>query len=161
MKPPNFAPILLALFFCSSPAFPQTASGPSKSPTIRDAETEVARAQDEASSCDERVAQIKDRMSGESGLISITPEAVRQLAEHLQSEKESLEVDEAGAKGREDAITKAIDQSTIRLRSRADSDEVTKQMETVVAARQAALDRLQKLQAAGAAPQGEIDSAKA
>jgi chromosome segregation ATPase len=130
-------------------------------PLLLSAKGELEKANKEVAECEEQLGIRQEDLSHLSGMVAATPEAIRQLAERLQTEKEALEVEMAGAKGREDAITKAIAQTSERVRAGAVADEVTKQIEALVAVRQQSLDRIRQLQATGAAPKAEVEAAEA
>ena len=156
-------PILVAAFMLPATAGAQEVSsaGNARDAAVAKAAMEAERASMKLRDAQGAVDARRDKLSETSGLISATPDTVRQLAERLQSERETLELEEAAAKGREAAITEAIAKTTERLRTRADVDEVIKQLDAVVAVRQAQLDRVRQLQNNGAAPRAEVESAEA
>jgi chromosome segregation ATPase len=130
-------------------------------PALMAAREEVDKADRELADREKQLEIQQHELSSASGLVAATPEAIRQLADRLQTEKEAIEVELAGTKGREDAITKAIAQTSERVKARSDADEVTRQIESVVALRQKQLDRLRQLQATGAVPNAEVEAAEA
>ena len=142
-----------------SPA-PAQNLGPNN-PVLAAAREELGKANEEVADREKQLEAQQQELSTASGMVAATPEAIRTLADHLQTEKEALEVEMAGAKGREDAITKAIEQTTTRVRARADSDEVTKQLEAVVAVREKSLERVRQLQANAAIAKAEVEVVEA
>jgi chromosome segregation ATPase len=148
MKPTFLITAFLALCL---PPVPSTAQQPkAPPPALEAAQREVDRAMAEVDACQNRVTQERDLLFKTSGLISASPDSVRQLVERLQTEKEALQVEEAGAKGRQDAIEKAISTTTDKLRARATTDEVTAELQKVIAARQEQMEVIRKLQRANA-----------
>jgi len=153
--------VLTLAFATAAPAQDEAQATKSRKAAIALAQADVDKAEHELRNWQGRAGQQKDSLAQKSGLISASPESVRQLAERLQSERETMQLEEAGAKGRDTAIAEAIEKTTQRARSRADADEVSKQLEAVVAVRQKQLERVRQLQATGAVPNAEIEAAEA
>jgi len=161
MQPIQIAISILSLLLVSPAVRAQDTGAAPSNIALKVAQIELDKAEKEVNECEEVVERRQDQLFSASGLISVTPETVRQLADRLQAEKESMEVEEAGAKGRQEAIAKAIAQTTDRLRTRSDADEVVKQLDAVIAVRQKQLDRIRQLQATGAVPNAEVEAAEA
>jgi len=159
MKSKILATLAVSALLFPIPAHAQNLGA--NSPQMLAAREELDKADKELADREKRLEMQQQELSQVSDMVAATPEAIRQLADRLQTEKEALEVEMAGAKGREDAIAKAIAQTTERVKTRSDADEVTKQIEAVVALRQKQLDRMRQLQAAAAVPNAEVDAAEA
>ena len=152
----------LVIASCLTLAFAQdSAVRGTAHPQLRAAEDAIMKAEAQVQQCQQELEKRRESLFSLSGLVSVTPEALRQLAERLQDQKEALQVDEAGAKGRQDAIAKAIADTTDRLKVRASADDVTAELEKVVSARQKQLERIRQLQAAAAVPNADVVAAEA
>ena len=123
MKSIQIAMCIVSVLIVSTATRAQVA-GPNNA-AVQNAQYALDKSEKEVNDCEAQVEKHQEALFGASGLISVTPEAVRQLAERLQTEKESMEVEEAGAKGRQNAIAEAIAKTTERLRARSDSSSRT------------------------------------
>jgi hypothetical protein len=85
--------------------------------------------------------QLWRKIRDESGLIDATPQSIHQLAQRLQEQRETLEVEEAGDAGRRAGIEQAIDHLSVTAAKKAASDEVSAELQKVVDIRQKSLDQ--------------------
>jgi hypothetical protein len=96
---------------------------------------------------------------GQSGLVDATPHAIHQLAQRLQEQRETLEVERAGDGGRRIGIEQAIDRVSIEMQKKVASDEISAELQKVVDARQKTLDRYRNVPK-GTASEADLLSAE-
>src|SRR5690242_20164526 len=116
MKSKILATLAVSALLFPLPAHAQNLGA--NSPQMLAAREELDKADKELADREKRLEMQQQELSQVSDMVAATPEAIRQLADRLQTEKEALEVEMAGAKGREDAIAKAIAQTTERVKTR-------------------------------------------
>jgi chromosome segregation ATPase len=121
-----------------------------------DPEKEKAQAQ-----AAEKLADLKAAVRKQTGLVDVTPEAVRRLISTLQEQREQLSLDDAGAEGRRNALREAVANLSVQLDQKVQANEVTKAMQAVLDVRRSQLERIKALIKTGAAAQAEADQAEA
>jgi len=162
--------VCVVILFCSVGVMGQAAGEKNSQEVAREAERQrvldiaMTRARDSqarAEAVRAQVESIQDRMRKAGGLLEVTPEGLRQMVDRLQRQAESLEVEEAGAKGRQAALEAAIAKYSVQMKLRADGDEVTQELSKVLETRKNQLGRVKQLQKQAAVAQGEVDAAEA
>src|SRR5258708_30101882 len=129
--------------------------------TLDRARAEVASSEDQLAMVRKELEELQNRIRQESGLTEATPEGLRQLAERLQQQQEAMEVEEAGAHGRQGALEATIAKYSEQMKKRAASDEVSTELAKVLDARMSQLKRLELLRNQGNVSQAAVDDAQA
>ena len=104
---------------------------------------------------------VRGQLRDKTGLVEVTPAAVRQMIQKLQEQREELELDEAGATGRYQGLSDAINRVTAESKQRSQSDPVSEELAKVVEARQEELVRTEQAYKAGAATSSDADQVRA
>lgn len=116
----------------------------------------------------QRAAQAADalrqrrRHLGEKlGRADVSAQQLRQTVLNLEAQREALELDDAGAHARRQALEKAINAAAARAEDSAASDPAVAELKALVKVREAQVARMAELRKAGAVPEAEIDNAQA
>lgn len=104
---------------------------------------------------------IQAKIRKDTGLLEVTPEGLRQLVDRLQQQAESLELEEVGAAGRQNALEAAIAKYSAQMRKRAEADDVAQELTKVLEMRRNQLARMRELMKQGTLTQAELDAAEA
>lgn len=108
-----------------------------------------------------QLSAVRRQVRDQTGLVEVAPEAIRQMIAKLQEQRESLELDGAGAAGRRKGLDEAVAELSSKLKDRAQADPVADELSKVVEVRQKQLSRLQALKSNAAVSQEEVDTAAA
>jgi len=109
----------------------------------------------------EKLTEMRQHVQDLTGLVEVTPEAVRQIISRLQEQREALELDGAGAEGRRQALEEAVAVLSRQLKERAQTDAVATTLEKVVDVRRAQLQRVQELNKEAVVARSEVEAAEA
>jgi chromosome segregation ATPase len=109
---------------------------------------------------EDELSTTRKQLREQTGLVEVTPEAVRQMIARLQEQREQLELDAAGAEGRQRAMAEALAKLSAQLSERAESDPVLKELRSVVVGREMQVTRLRSLAKDGAAAASAVDDAE-
>lgn len=93
--------------------------------------------------------------------LDVSPEALQKAAAHLDEQLETLELDEVGSAARRKATEEAIKQEMDRVEKRVSADPVAGELQNVVKAREAQLERLKQMFKAAVVSQAEVDATAA
>lgn len=125
------------------------------------AEKDYQMAQRDRDMLADRLAKVRGEIAQATGQVDVSADGLRRSIEKLQEQQEQIQLDEAGAQGRRLGLEEAIKSYTAAAAGRAQSDEVAKQLQTVVRIREEQLKRVQQLLQAGAAQSSEVAAAEA
>ena len=109
----------------------------------------------------EELKKLRQNVRERTGLIDVTPVAVKAVVSRLQEEREQLLLEAAGGAGRRLGLEEAVKKLSDQLAERVKSNPVVAQLNRVVEARQKQLDRYRELYKSGATAASEVDSAEA
>jgi len=93
--------------------------------------------------------------------LDVSPEALQKAAAHLDEQLETLELDEVGSAARRKATEAAIKQEMDRVEKHANDDPVAAELQNVVKAREAQLQRLREMFKAAVVSQAEVEATAA
>jgi len=105
--------------------------------------------------------EIQQSIRTTTGLVDVDPETVHRLITTLQEQREQMELEAAGADGRQRALERAVEKLSSQLDDRAASDPVSKELAKLVDIRATELKRATELHGTGVAPQSDVESAQA
>ena len=109
----------------------------------------------------EELKKLRQVVRERTGLIDVTPVAVKAVVSRLQEEREQLLLEAAGGAGRRQGLEEAVKKLSEQLSERVKSNPVVAQLNGVVDVRQKQLDRYRELFKSGATAASEVDSAEA
>ena len=141
-------------------AAPQPAQSDSPFVDRNIAQLQLEQAREVANQLTSSLDTLRSEIRARTGLIEVTPEAVRQDVVRLQEQRETLQLEEAGAKGREAALTEAIKRSTDRQKERGQSDPVSEELAKVVAVREKELQRVEQMRNSHAVSDQAVETAQ-
>lgn len=95
-----------------------------------------------------------------TGRTDVSADGLRKLVQALEEQRESLELDEAGAQARKAALEDALKAAAQNTIKSVDGDAAVKELRAVVDMREAQLSRMTKLNDTGAATQGDKEAAR-
>jgi hypothetical protein len=127
---------------------------------IKLAEQEVQQAEAMREKTLGEVRQVRDELRKQTGRADVSPDGIRQAITKLQEQQEQLQLDKAGAAGRYQGLTVAIDELTAQMKKKADSDAAAAELEHVLSLRQQELKRTQELSQARAISQHDLEQAE-
>jgi chromosome segregation ATPase len=127
---------------------------------IQLAEKELDRAEAMREQALAQVRQLRDELRKLTGRADVSPGGLREAITRLQEQQEQLQLDEAGAEGRRKGLAVAIDQLTVEVKKKADSDAAAVELEHVLDLRQRELKRTQELAQAHSVSQHDVEEAE-
>lgn len=121
-------------------------------------EIQIAEAQ--RAQAEDRVQGLRAAIRQQAGLVDVTPEAIRQMIQKLQQQREQLALDAAGARGRKQGLEEAINKISRQVEKRVESDAVVEQLQKVAAVRERQWERVKALNAQGVASAEDMGAAE-
>ena len=139
-------------------AGPASSASSAGTPSPKDAVTAAQMKVDDAHAA---VTSIEAEIRKATGRYDVSPDGLNKAIDKLQQQQEQLELDEAGAVGRQRATEEAVARFTEEAKKRLDAgDPVVSELEKVVALREKQLARMQALMQNGAVSVESMDAAE-
>jgi hypothetical protein len=135
-----------------------TRASSQRSDTLSQKEIEIAEKQ--RAQAEDRVQELRAAIRQETGLVDVTPDAIRQMIQKLQQQREQLALDAAGARGRKLGLEAAIARTSQQVEKRVESDAVVEQLQKVAAVRERQWERVKALHAEGTISSDAIAAAE-
>jgi hypothetical protein len=111
---------------------------------------------------DKAVKGIKEfqfKLRDSTGRLDVSPQHIAESAARLDQERLRLEIDQAAKNARREALTAAVADASKRMAEKVKQDQVAAELAKVVASRERAVERMQKLAESGQVSREEIDRA--
>jgi hypothetical protein len=118
-----------------------------------------ARAKYEAAA--RQLKELQTVLRDRTDRLDVSAEAVRKSIAWLEEQRETLELDEAGAAARRLAVAQAVEEATKKAEVAAKDDAVALELRALVKYRETALARTEELYKTGATPAATVDAAQA
>ncbi len=161
---------LVPAALAAEPSEPAPATQPAQPDAVHGAELRAydaelakayaAEARQERDDTLARLQQLRDAIRNVTGRTDVSADGLRKLVQTLEEQREALELDEAGRSAKR-ALEDALKAAAVGAANSADGDAAIKELQAVVDAREAQLNRLAKLAATGAVTQSEKEAAQA
>lgn len=103
-----------------------------------------------------RIAEIRAQLRKATDRIDVSPEGLRQAIASLDQEHQRLALEQAGLSVRQTALQSSIAELSKKAEASASDDPAGKQLQAVVKAREAELERLHMMYKQGAVPMSEV-----
>lgn len=121
----------------------------------------VERAKLEVSKLSAEVNKLRDELRSVTGRFDVSPQALSQAAARLETVRDELLLDRAGAAARKDAVAAAIASHSDRAASEADNDAVVRALTDVVKENELSLKRLEVMAKQGSVSSADLSAARA
>jgi chromosome segregation ATPase len=108
-----------------------------------------------------RISELRAKLQAMSVRVDVSAASLRSAASNLEAERLRLALELIGLKARQEALEAAVASATKRAQEKVKVDEIAAQLQRIVAARSAALDRIRAQQASGVISAAEVEAADA